>query len=432
MSDLFADFTQDAQQVLKTAQRVAKAHKQTAINPDHLLVGLLQSSGSNVYGILQYLRVNVDSLQTRLNATIVVDTQTDVDNLDNKEIGYSERGINLSVPVKRIIDEAIAEAVEHNNTVVEPATLLLGVLRDARNSAADILYQFGVSIPHVRQVSSDQSLPHSPIPIQEVQRSVKTSSGKAPIELSPIFIGLVIMMVVSGYLLYAGRGNLSIASFFFVISGWVVSVALHEFGHALVAYWGGDTSVVEKGYLTLDPLKYTHPLLSIGLPVLFLIMGGIGLPGGAVYIYPGAIRNAVMRSLTSAAGPIASAICGLIFALPLFFVWDNPELLANHIEFWAALGLLTFLEITAICLNLLPIPGLDGFGIIEPFLPPEFLERFNVIRPFSFFLLYGLLFMDTPIRDGFWSGVWQAASWVHPNLGDLVGIGFGLFRFWSG
>ncbi|MFQ3628339.1 MAG: site-2 protease family protein, partial [Cyanobacteriota bacterium] len=44
-----------------------------------------------------------------------------------------------------------------------------------------------------------------------------------------------------------------VALFVFVV--WIASVCLHEFGHALVAYWGGDRSVKEKGYLTLNPLK---------------------------------------------------------------------------------------------------------------------------------------------------------------------------------
>ena len=38
-----------------------------------------------------------------------------------------------------------------------------------------------------------------------------------------------------------------------IILGWIFSVCLHEFGHAAVAYWGGDRTVKEKGYLTLNP-----------------------------------------------------------------------------------------------------------------------------------------------------------------------------------
>ena len=72
---------------------------------------------------------------------------------------------------------------------------------------------------------------------------------------------------------------------------WVFSVCLHEFGHALVAYYGGDYTVRDKGYLTLNPLHYTHPLYSLLLPVLFMMLGGIGLPGGAVYIERDLLRS---------------------------------------------------------------------------------------------------------------------------------------------
>ena len=42
-------------------------------------------------------------------------------------------------------------------------------------------------------------------------------------------------------------------TFILVIAGWVLSVTLHEFAHALVAYIGGDHTVKDKGYLSLNP-----------------------------------------------------------------------------------------------------------------------------------------------------------------------------------
>ena len=76
-----------------------------------------------------------------------------------------------------------------------------------------------------------------------------------------------------------------------VLAGWAVSLCLHEFGHACVAYRGGDRSVRGKGYLTLDIRRYTDVGLSFVLPVVFLLLGGIPLPGGAVWINHGAIRS---------------------------------------------------------------------------------------------------------------------------------------------
>ena len=67
-------------------------------------------------------------------------------------------------------------------------------------------------------------------------------------------------------------------------AGWAVSLCLHEFGHAYTAYRGGDRSVRAKGYLTLDIRRYADLGLSLVLPVFFLLLGGIPLPGGAVWI----------------------------------------------------------------------------------------------------------------------------------------------------
>src|SRR6267143_6454520 len=85
------------------------------------------------------------------------------------------------------------------------------------------------------------------------------------------------------------------ACFFTVTILCIFSVCLHEFGHAIVAYYGGDTSVLEKGYLTFNPLIYTHPVYSLLLPVLFMMLGGIGLPGGAVYIERDRLRSEERR-----------------------------------------------------------------------------------------------------------------------------------------
>src|SRR5438067_10238941 len=88
-----------------------------------------------------------------------------------------------------------------------------------------------------------------------------------------------------------------------VLIGWILSVVLHEFAHGLVAYVGGDYTIKERGGLTLNPLQYVDPLMSIVLPAIFLLMGGIPLPGGATYIRRDLLRNKLWNSLVSAAGP---------------------------------------------------------------------------------------------------------------------------------
>ena len=96
----------------------------------------------------------------------------------------------------------------------------------------------------------------------------------------PIFLGLIAVTALGGWLAWEDRVDDRLAVVLFVAGGWLVSLCLHEFGHAVVALWGGDRSVVAKGYLTLNPLRYTEVGLSLVLPRLFLLMGGLGLPGG--------------------------------------------------------------------------------------------------------------------------------------------------------
>src|SRR5512146_1486139 len=112
-------------------------------------------------------------------------------------------------------------------------------------------------------------------------------------------------------------------TFLVVLIGWIFSLCLHEFSHALVAYYGGDTTVREKGYLTFNPLKYTHPVLSLLLPVIIMLIRGIGLPGGAVYIEKWRIRNRYWLSAMSLAGPTANVLVAIVIVLLLQFLPDS-------------------------------------------------------------------------------------------------------------
>lgn len=253
-----------------------------------------------------------------------------------------------------------------------------------------------------------------------------------PVAVSPIFLGLLGVTVLAGLLTYRGGWPSLIRSllfFLFVAGGWVVSLSLHEFGHAAIAYWAGDDAVASKGYLTLNPLNYTHVGLSIVLPLLYLAMGGIGLPGGAVYINHHAIHDRTKRSLTSAAGPASSALCALVLLLP--FILNVPAVKTGpHVAFWAGIAMLAFLQITGTFFNLLPIPGLDGWGILEPHLPPEVAARARSLGPFTFVLIFLLFLGDTPISRGFWRWIMFFSSLMGLDFG-LVSLGLNLFRFWS-
>ena len=170
-------------------------------------------------------------------------------------------------------------------------------------------------------------------------------------------------------------------NFVIIFLGWIFSLCLHEFSHALVAYYGGDTTVKEKGYLTFNPLKYTHPFLSIILPLIILLMGGIGLPGGAVYIETWRIRNRYWLSAMSLAGPTANGIFAIVLAILLRILPISTAAI------WPGISFLLVLQIYAIIFNLIPIPPLDGYGVLAPFLNPVIREQMERIRAYAFWIL---------------------------------------------
>ena len=64
---------------------------------------------------------------------------------------------------------------------------------------------------------------------------------------SPIFYGMVLATVFLGTALARGYRYDGVTLFLFVVTGWAVSLALHELGHAIVSYKGGDRAVAERG-----------------------------------------------------------------------------------------------------------------------------------------------------------------------------------------
>ena len=210
-----------------------------------------------------------------------------------------------------------------------------------------------------------------------------------------------------------------------VFIGFVISLCIHEFGHAIVAYHCGDRTVREKGYLSLDPLRYSDLQYSIMLPLLFVVLGGIGLPGGAVYINTMYLTRGGM-ALTSAGGPLGTAA---VLAILMALFAAVPQMAATAPVLYAALAFLALLQVTALVFNLIPCPGLDGWGIIEPFLPASMRDLGRRIAPIAVLILFAALFLIPDLNRLFWRSVLA--------LSEAVGLdaraafqGYRLFQFW--
>ncbi|MFD8022895.1 site-2 protease family protein [Streptomyces lavendulae] len=245
-------------------------------------------------------------------------------------------------------------------------------------------------------------------------------------QISSVFLGIAAVMAVTGWAVWTGyAASPGLAVFLFVTSAWVVSLCLHEYAHARTALHGGDITVGAKGYLTLNPLKYTHALLSIVLPVVFVILGGLGLPGGAVYIERDRIRGRWKHSLVSAAGPLTNVLFAAVCTAPFWL----DALDGVPFTFRFALAFLALLQVSAAILNFLPVPGLDGYGVIEPWLSHRVRRELAPLAPFALIGVFALLWI--PEVNSFFFG---AVDGILRGLGvsELeTYCGHDLYRFWQ-
>ena len=301
------------------------------------------------------------------------------------------------LPLQRVLINAGREARSMGHHQVTPTHLVLALLYADTPSTAVPLQEAGLSLYGVRQQAQVQP--------------ARAMRGGA-ISVSPVFLGIVGIGAVSGALLWTNLvpGLAVPVTLTFVVAGWITSLCIHEFGHAIVAYIGGDNSVAGAGYLSLNPLRYTNATLSIVLPVVFLLLGGIALPGGAVYINHSALRSKTWSSAVSLAGPGGTFVCWLAIAGAFGALFRAGLVSSGNIQFFAALAVLGFYMSFALVLNLLPIPGLDGFGVIRPWLSRQL--QYSLMRYGTIAILgvYVVLWFVAPVRDAFFRLIFQVTT----------------------
>jgi Zn-dependent protease len=142
----------------------------------------------------------------------------------------------------------------------------------------------------------------------------------------------------------------------------LIAIPVHEMGHAVAAYFLGDRSVRYFGYLKPDPRRFLEPL---GVIAVFLALVGWGR---RVPIQPNRISTTGQKVIYELAGPAAN----LVVAIVLGFLLRALIGLALPYSFDPGAGLvlaavyaIVFLNLSLFAFNLLPIPGLAGWNVIE-------------------------------------------------------------------
>lgn len=232
----------------------------------------------------------------------------------------------------------------------------------------------------------------------------------------------VLCLITASGLFGAARGwqPLGVWIFIAVLGGWVITLCLHEYAHALLALLGGDSSVRARGYLTLNPLRYTDAANSLVIPIILLAIGGIPLPGGAVLVEPGRLRYRWWSSVVSAGGPVTNLLIGAVLA-SVGAQFDSG--------LGAAVSFLALLQFAAGILNLLPVPPFDGFGIIAPYLPRRFLVALAPYRAWIPLVVFGILFLVPGAANWLWDPAYRLLD-TFGGSRYAAAVGGTLFQFW--
>ncbi|MEK6266659.1 MAG: site-2 protease family protein [Clostridium sp.] len=172
----------------------------------------------------------------------------------------------------------------------------------------------------------------------------------------------------------------------------LIAFTFHEFAHAIVADRLGDKTPRFQGRITLNPVSHIDPM---GFILILLVGFGWAKP---VQTNPSAYKNYYKDDLkVSLAGPMANMILGLVFAfIAVLFFRFSPnqgnlnQVIGSIIYFTGSINCMLFF------LNLVPIPGFDGFHILRDLFPKFFYNISDSVTKYQFLLFMVLIFPILP------------------------------------
>ncbi|MGP7817003.1 site-2 protease family protein [Niallia sp. 01092] len=146
----------------------------------------------------------------------------------------------------------------------------------------------------------------------------------------------------------------------YIIITVIIGFTLHEYAHAYVAYKFGDPTAEKQGRLTLNPIAHIDPLGAI-----FIILVGFGwarpVPVNRYYFK----RPKLAGVLVSFAGPFSNLVLAFIGFVLYSILYKTGITDGLPIDFYPFLNIFVYMNLLLFAFNLIPLPPLDGYRIIE-------------------------------------------------------------------
>ena len=140
----FEKFTDKARKVLVLAQEEARKLNQPYVGTEHILLGLIQEKDGLAAQALERLNVKYDDTVQAIRQAVVIDADADV----SGHLSFTPR-------VKRVLENAMREAMQMGQSYISTEHLLLGIVREGEGTALDVLGRMGVSGDDVRGALND-------------------------------------------------------------------------------------------------------------------------------------------------------------------------------------------------------------------------------------------------------------------------------------
>ncbi|MBW2735738.1 MAG: site-2 protease family protein [Deltaproteobacteria bacterium] len=194
-----------------------------------------------------------------------------------------------------------------------------------------------------------------------------------------------------------------------MLIAFVLSVAVHEFGHAFLADRLGDDTPRRQGRVTLNPIAHADPIGTLAMPLFGALFGGFVIGWGKpVMINPMAftrkLRMKTAHLLVALAGPMMNVVLAF-FITGLLGVLLATDVIKPGQEITSGIAQVIYLNWLLFFFNLIPCPPLDGGAILAGLLPDRSQGFMDFLQQYGFIILIGLFVsgaLSVVLRPALW------------------------------
>jgi Zn-dependent protease len=198
----------------------------------------------------------------------------------------------------------------------------------------------------------------------------------------------------------------------------LVAITWHELAHALTAQYLGDDTPRRTGHISLNPFRHMD---QYGIVLLFLsAFAGFGFAYGFTPVNERNLRPnpKLGGGIVAVVGPISNLILAGLIAIPLRFTLFD---FSAQTELYNFLQRALVLNIFLAVFNIIPIPPLDGWRVLQTFLTPRQLYDLRAVEQYGPLLLFVIFIFGNQL--GFYNALY--GDFIFPIAKLLLGPQFG-------